>query len=161
MGFAPHDISIFQYLNNKYPINIDAKGSSFLQKGIYDSTITQLSYSNNVEGHIFVSWLHPFKEHRLVVIGSKGMLTFEDSSSEKKLKLYDKGFEVKNGIPTKVDGSIKTVDYGYEAPLEAELKYFIAHCNSKKPIIANSDHAIDVTRILVEASKQINKNKYG
>ena len=62
----------------------------FLQKGIPDSTLTQLEYENGVKGHVFVSWLHPFKEHRLVVIGSESMISFEDSLEEKPLKLYSK-----------------------------------------------------------------------
>ena len=50
----------------------------------------QLEYENKVKGHIFVSWLHPFKEHRLVVIGSEAMISFEDSLNDKPLKLYSK-----------------------------------------------------------------------
>ena len=89
-SLAPHDISIFQFITNSYPQTIKASGVSFLQEGIYDSTITQFKYNNNIEGHIFVSWLHPFKEHRLVVIGSEAMISFDDSSESAPLKLYSK-----------------------------------------------------------------------
>ena len=58
-------------------------GSTILQKGIQDTTITHLKYPDNVEGHIYVSWLHPFKEHRLVVICSEAMISFDDSSKNK------------------------------------------------------------------------------
>ena len=78
-SFAPHDIAVFQYLTSSNPKNIQASGSNFLQRGIYDSTLTHFEYENGVKGHIFVSWLHPFKEHRLVVICSEGMISFEDS----------------------------------------------------------------------------------
>ena len=61
-SFAPHDIAIFQYLTDSIPMQINANGSTFLQEGIPDSTMTQLEYENGVKGHIFVSWLHPFKE---------------------------------------------------------------------------------------------------
>ena len=81
-SFAPHDISIFQYFTESYPEEIMAHGSSFLQKRIHDFTITQLAYPNGIEGHIFVSWLHPFKEHRLVVIGTEAMISFEDTTKE-------------------------------------------------------------------------------
>ncbi len=89
-SLAPHDISIFDFLIESTPKKIISNGSTFLQKGIPDSTITQLKYENGVEGHIFVSWLHPFKEQRLVVIGSNAMITFEDSLDNKPLKLYTK-----------------------------------------------------------------------
>jgi len=72
-SFAPHDISIFQYFTDSYPQKITSTGGAFLQKDIHDTTMTILEYPDNVKGHIFVSWLHPFKEHRLVIIGSKGM----------------------------------------------------------------------------------------
>ena len=62
----------------------------FYKKEIYDSTITTLEYNEGVSGHIFVSWLHPFKEHRLVVVGSEAMISFEDSSEGKPLTLYSK-----------------------------------------------------------------------
>ena len=60
-----------------------------MQEGIPDSTLMQLEYENKVKGHIFVSWLHPFKEHRLVIIGSKGSFHFEDSAQKKELLFYE------------------------------------------------------------------------
>ena len=51
----------------------------FCKKGIHDTSITSFKYHGKKMAHIFVSWLHPFKEHRFVIIGSKGMLHFEDS----------------------------------------------------------------------------------
>ncbi len=75
-SFAPHDISIFQYFVGQNPQKVHSNGGAFLQPHIHDTTLTVISYPENIVGHIFVSWLHPFKEHRLVVIGSKGMLSF-------------------------------------------------------------------------------------
>ena len=157
-SLAPHDISIFQYFTESYPKEIKANGSTFLQEGIHDSTITQLKYPNGVEGHIFVSWLHPFKEHRLVVIGSEAMITFEDSAEGKPLKLYSKKFDMTNGIPEKIDGPVQLIDYDQKMPLTEEFKYFINHFDGEKPEIANGYHALEVTKILVEASKQLESN---
>ena len=154
-SLAPHDISIFQYFTESYPEEIKANGSTFLQKGIHDSTITQLQYPNGVEGHIFVSWLHPFKEHRLVVIGSEAMITFEDSAEGKPLKLYSKKFNIDNGIPEKIDGPVKLIDYEHKMPLTEELKYFVKHLDIKTPKVANGQHALKVTKILVDASNQL------
>ena len=154
-SLAPHDISIFQYLIDSYPESIVANGSTFLQEGINDSTITQFKYTNGIEGHIFVSWLHPFKEHRLVVIGSEAMITFEDSSEGKPLKLYRKNFYLNKGTPEKIDGPIELIKYDQRMPLTHELRYFINHLNMKKPIISSGQHALEVTKILVEASNQL------
>ncbi len=154
-SLAPHDIAIFQYLIENYPTKIRASGSSFLQKGIVDSTITQLKYPNNLEGHIFVSWLHPFKEHRLVVIGSEAMISFEDSSDDRLLKFYSKKFDMKDGFPEKVDGPTEEIEYERKMPLTEEIKYFIDNLDSKEIIRSSAYHGLEVTKILVEASDQI------
>ena len=158
-SLAPHDISIFQYFTNSFPEKVYASGSSFLQENIYDSTLTQLKYPNGVEGHIFVSWLHPFKEHRLVVIGSEGMISFEDSSEGKPLKLYAKKFNMEQGIPEKIDGPVTLVNYEQKMALTEELLYFSNHLNNKVPKVANGQHALQVMRILIEASEQLENNE--
>ena len=154
-SLAPHDVAIFQYLSESFPVAVKAQGSTFLQKGIHDSTITQLKYANGVEGHIFVSWLHPFKEHRLVVIGSEAMITFEDSIQGKPLKLYSKKIDLESGIPEKIDGPVKLIEYSNQMPLMEELSYFVDHLDGKNLEISNGEQALDVTRILVNAGRQL------
>ena len=154
-SLAPHDISVFQYFTNSFPTSIHASGSAFLQEGIHDSTLTQLKYPSGVEGHIFVSWLHPFKEHRLVVIGTEAMITFEDSSEGKPLKLYAKKIDMEKGIPEKIDGPVTLIDYEQKMALTEELQYFVSHLDGKKPNIANGKHALEVTKILIIANKQL------
>ena len=157
-SLAPHDISIFQYLTNDFPENINAHGSSFLQKDIHDSTITYLKYPNGVEGHIFVSWLHPFKEHRLVVIGSEAMIVFEDSAKDKPLTIYSKKFDIKLNALEKIDGPIKLVKYENKMPLTEELRYFSKKMSDKKADLINGKHALEVIEILTLASKQLEKS---
>ncbi len=154
-SLAPHDISVFQFFIEDFPIEMKAYGSTFLQEGIHDSTLTILEYPDNVKGHIFVSWLHPFKEHRLVVIGSEGMLSFEDSVEDKPLKYYDKKFELNGKIPEKMDGKVELINYNHKMPLTEELKYFVNHLNGTKPKKANGEHALEVTKILVKVSEYL------
>ena len=154
-SLAPMTFLFFQYLTESYPISINAVGSIFLQKGIHDSTVTHLKYPNGVEGHVFVSWLHPFKEHRLVVIGSEAMILFEDSAEGKPLKLFSKKFDLYPNKLEKIDGPMKLIDYKRNMPLTEELEYFSNHLNNKKPKIANAEHAIEVMQILIEASNKL------
>ena len=153
-SFAPHDISIIQYLLEHKPINIDAYGASFLQNKIEDTTLTYLRYPDNIHAHIFVSWLHPFKEHRLVVIGNKGMIVFEDSLSQDKLKFYPKGFTKINQMLTKFEGDFETINFCNHSPLMEEQRHFF-NCiiNNKEPL-TNGNHALDVLKILEEAQKK-------
>lgn len=155
-SFAPHDISVLDYLVGKPSIDIDSKGSRFLQKNVYDYTLTQLSYPDNVQAHIFVSWLHPFKEQRLVVIGSKGMLLFEDSSEKKEIKFYNKQIEFEQGIPVKVENPDEIIPYDRKQPLAEELKYFVE--NMDKTIeIANGTSGYEVVKVLEKSQELIDK----
>ena len=70
-------------MNNQKPIYVNAFGGSYITNNIYDTTLMEMEFKNKVKSHIYVSWLHPFKEQKLVVIGSKKMAVFDDMSSEK------------------------------------------------------------------------------
>ena len=154
-SFAPHDIAIFQFLTNSFPKNIHAESSTFVQDGVPDSTLTHLEYENGVKGHIFVSWLHPFKEHRLGVIGSEAMISFEDSKEGNPLKYHSKKFDLIEGIPEKVDGPVRSILYKKEMPLKAELKYFINSMENNDIHLNSGEQGLDVIKILMKASQQI------
>lgn len=157
-SFAPHDISVIQYLIEQSPVFIYAAGSSFVQRNIEDTTLTYLKFPNNVHAHIFVSWLHPFKEQRMVVIGNKGMLVFEDSLKTEKLKFYPKGFTSENGVLKKFEGDYEVIDFKVEQPLEEEQKHFFDCVINDKTPLTNGIHALEVLQILEEASKNLKDN---
>lgn len=153
-SFAPHDISVLDYFVGHPAEKIVSKGSKFLQEEVYDVTITQLDYPNNVHAHIFVSWLHPFKEQRLVVIGSNGMVSFDDATAEKEIKFYDKRIDFEKGIPVKVENPTRIIPYEQKQPLTEELKYFVEHLD-KTIEIANGQSGLEVVKVLEEAEKKI------
>jgi UDP-2-acetamido-3-amino-2,3-dideoxy-glucuronate N-acetyltransferase len=154
-SFAPHDISIFQDLIGAAPAAVESRGGAFVQPHIHDSTLTILRYPDNVVGHIFVSWLHPFKEHRLVVIGSKGMLSFEDSSGERNLLFYEKGIDWIQGEPIKRDGPTEVIPYERKPPLTAELEYFIEHLDGRPIEIADGRNGVEILEILERATASL------
>lgn len=153
-SFAPHDVSVLDYFVGSPATHIESKGSKFLQQNVYDYTMTQLNYPNNVKAHIFVSWLHPFKEQRLVVIGSKGMIAFEDSSPEKEIKFYNKHIEFEKGIPIKVENPTEIIAYEPAQPLTEELKYFVENLD-KKIEIADGASGYEVVKVLEKAQELI------
>ena len=110
-------------------------------------------------GHIFVSWLHPFKEHRFVIIGSNGMLHFEDSNDSKPLLFYDKKAEFIDRIPSPKSGEIKRIHYINESPLTNELKYFISNLDSAKLEIANGRSGAEVIKTLELATESLNNSE--
>ncbi len=155
-SFAPHDISIFQYLIGANPVEILSRGGAFLQPDIDDTTLTTLKYPGNIVAHIFVSWLHPFKEQRLVVIGSRGMLSFEDSSREKQILFYEKGIDWIKGEPIKRDGPTDVIPYNPAMALTEEMKYFVDHLDGAPIEIADGRNGVEVLDILESATKSMN-----
>lgn len=156
-SFAPHDISVLDYIIGSSPIKIEAKGEKFLQEKIYDTTMTQMEYADNIHAHIFVSWLHPFKEQRLVLIGSQGMISFDDSSKEKEIFFHHKRIDFNDGIPVKVEEPDEVIVYERAMPLEEELRYFVEHLDSKIEVNTAED-GYNVVRVLENVQSII---KYG
>lgn len=158
-SFAPHDISVIQYLVGSNPIFIDAKGDTFLQKNIEDTTITYLKYPDNISAHIFVSWLHPFKEQRLVVIGETGMFVFDDTLKTEKLKYFQKGFKKTETGLEKFDQDYEVVEFPTAMPLAEEQKHFFSSVIENFEPRTNGEHAVDVLEILVEATNSLQNKK--
>ena len=158
-SFAPHDISVFQHLVGARPQQVDSRGGAFVQPGIHDTTMTVLRYPNNIVGHIFVSWLHPFKEHRLVVIGSKGMLSFEDSGDDKSIRYYEKGVDWIRGEPIPRDGPTEQIAYQPSLPLTEELRYFVERIPNDSIDIANGHQAVEVMEILEHATASLRSSE--
>lgn len=124
-SFAPHDVAVILRLIGDLPLEVTATGGAYLQPNIADVTVTNLLFDNGVRAHIFVSWLHPYKEHRLVVIGSKKMACFNDVTEHDKLVLYDQGIDWVNGEPVPRKGSGMAVDFDPVEPLRAECQHFL------------------------------------
>ncbi len=153
-SFAPHDIALFNYYFEESPASVSSSGVAILQKDIHDTTITSFNYGNKKMGHIFVSWLHPFKEHRFVIIGSKGMIHFNDSTEKKPLLFYDKRAVFKDGIPFPSKGKVEEIKYKSQLPLTNEIKYFLANLDGKIKI-NDGDSAVEVIKILEKASSNL------
>ena len=158
-SFAPHDISLFNYFFTDSPEKIISSGVDILQEGIHDTSITTFKYPNKKMGHIFVSWLHPFKEHRFIIIGSNGMLSFEDAGHEKPLIFYDKTVDLSGPLPKSNSGNEYEIEYDDYMPLDAELKYFISKIDNGIIEIADGDSAVEVMKVLERATKSLIEKK--
>lgn len=126
-SFAPHDVSMILALANELPDNVKAEGSSFITPGVVDNCICHLHFPSGIAAHINVSWLHPFKEHRLVVVGDKATAVFEDSQPDwsKRLAIYPNYVDHTGIVPTPVKGEAKFIDVSLAEPLKEECKHFL------------------------------------
>jgi len=158
-SFAPHDISVILYLIGEEPLFISAMGGDYLNKGIYDITLTNLEFRNGIKGHIFVSWIHPFKEQKLVIVGSKAMAVFDDLSKEK-LFLYPHRVEWRNGkIPIAQKADCQTIPVQEEEPLRNELSHFIECITERKKPLTDGKEALEVLKILSLAEDSMKNRK--
>ena len=136
-SFAPHDISAILALVGQMPMQVAATGGAYLQPNIADVTVSNLLFDRGTRAHIFVSWLHPYKEQRLVVIGSKQMAVFEDTQPDRKLMLFDKHIELKNGALEALRPQGTVVECEPGEPLLLECRHFLDcvehHCQPMTP----------------------------
>ena len=99
-SFAPHDISVILSLVDEEPVEVTAAGTNILHPEIADTTVTNMKFPSGVGAHIFVSWLHPFKEQKMVIIGDRKMVVFDDTAPiNQKLMLYPHQISWQGGIP--------------------------------------------------------------
>ena len=123
-SFAPHDISTMLMLTGEEPVKVSSFGEAYLTRGIYDVTLSTLEFPGNVKGHIFVSWLHPFKEQKLVVVGSEKMAVFDDVSKEK-LFLYPHKIEWEQGkIPIAQKADYITANFEKKRTIKRRAETF-------------------------------------
>lgn len=125
-SFAPHDISMILALIGDEPNSVTAVGANFLHDSISDITMTHFEFPGGQRGHIFVSWLHPFKEQRLVVIGDRGMLVFDDSLPwDTKLMRYNHEIHWIDQMPLPVKAEGQPVELEAAEPLRNECAHFL------------------------------------
>ena len=125
-SFAPHDISMILALTNRVPRQVLTNGGAYLSEGVADTTLSHFTFSENLQAHIFVSWLHPFKDHRLVVVGSDGMIVFDDvRSGAEKLLLYPHVIDWEGEIPTITKAESIPLAYNDDEPLQNECRHFL------------------------------------
>ena len=147
-SFAPHDISVILYLLEEMPVQVSAQGGNYLHNNIADVTISVLSFKSGVKGHIFVSWLHPDKEQRLVVVGDRKMAVFNDGLADGKLKIHDKGVDWVNRQPIpRTNGAVNVPIESYE-PLKAECAHFLECIATDAQPRTDSDNGIRVLKVL-------------
>ena len=147
-SFAPHDVSVICSLVGSEPIEVGASGGSYLQSGITDVTVNTLIFANGVRAHIFVSWLHPYKEQKMVIIGDRKMAVFDDTAREGKLKIYDKGIEWRAGLPVPRQTSETTLFFEEQEPLRLECEHFLNCIRERRQPLTDGRSALRVLRVL-------------
>ncbi len=154
-SFAPHDVSVILNLVGEEPLKINATGGSYITPDIFDVTLMDFQFRNNIRGHIFVSWLHPFKEQKLVVVGSEAMLLFDDLTEEK-LFLYPHRIKwIEGKIPVAEKAEREPIPIEKKEPLKEELIAFGRAILTGKPPYTDGKEGLRVLKILNEAERLV------
>lgn len=155
-SFAPHDIAVILRLVDAPPFQVVATGGAYVTPNIADVTVTQLLFDNHVRAHIFVSWLHPFKEQKLVVVGSQRMASYDDVTKE--LMLYDQRVDWKQGQPVPVKGEGVKVAFPADEPLKCECQHFAECVTTRRQPITDGPSGLRVLQVLDAAQQSLVTN---
>jgi UDP-2-acetamido-3-amino-2,3-dideoxy-glucuronate N-acetyltransferase len=124
--FAPHDVSMILALTGALPERVTCVGGAWLKPGVSDLTLSHFRFPSGVQAHIFVSWLHPYKDHRLVVVGADGMAVFDDVAKDAaKLLHYPHAVGWTGDLPTVTKAEAIAIPYDDDEPLRRECRHFL------------------------------------
>lgn len=159
-SFAPHDLALCLRFLGSEPVEVACRGVEHLSPGVADLTTTSLRFANGVQGHIFVSWIHPFKEHRFIVVGDKQMAVFDDTAPwGEKLVRYPHEVEWLEGrVPVARKAEGIPVALKEAEPLRTECEHFAESIASNTPVLTDGSSALKVLRILDAGETSLRKN---
>jgi UDP-2-acetamido-3-amino-2,3-dideoxy-glucuronate N-acetyltransferase len=158
-SFAPHDISMILSLADGMPEMVSATGGFYLHQKIADVTTTHLSFPTGLRAHIFVSWLHPFKEQKLVVVGDRKMAVFDDTLPwSDKLLLYPHQIKWENNMPVPVKADPERPLVQQAEPLKEECRHFLSCIQDNKKPVTDGMEGLRVLEILKAAQRSLDDN---
>jgi UDP-2-acetamido-3-amino-2,3-dideoxy-glucuronate N-acetyltransferase len=147
-SFAPHDISVILMLLGEMPKELSAHGGCYLHSVIHDVTVSTLTFPSGVRAHLFVSWLHPFKEQKLVVVGDRQMAVFDDLERTDKLRLYAHQIEWVDRLPVPHKAEAKVIPISAAEPLKEECRIFLQALASRLDVPSSGPRSLQVLEVL-------------
>ena len=157
-SFAPHDISMILSLANDIPSKVLSTGAAHLNKDIHDVTTTHLTFKNGIQAHVYVSWLHPFKEQKLVVVGKSGMAVFDDGLDwSEKLKIYPHEINWVEGLPQPKKADFEALQIDSVEPLKVECQHFLDCIQKGNRPRTDGEEGLNVLKVLDASQKSLIK----
>lgn len=157
-SFAPHDISAILFLLGEEPTHVAAQGGTYLNQPIADTTMTTCNFSSGVKAHIFVSWLHPFKEQKLTIVADKKMAVFDDVEPDRKLVLYPHHIDWVDRIPVATKEPGVVVSLPKSEPLKLECAHFLECISKREQPRTDGASGLRVLRILEACEESLHRN---
>ena len=159
-SFAPHDISMILSLANQEPEFITVHSTAILQDNIADTATIHMTFKSSLKSHISVSWLHPYKEQKLVVIGKKAMLVFDDTKLwNEKLCIQRYQAEINQGLPNLKKDDLEFIKVIEDEPLKNECQHFKDVVENNKKPLTDEHEGLKVLKVLTAATLSQKNNK--
>jgi UDP-2-acetamido-3-amino-2,3-dideoxy-glucuronate N-acetyltransferase len=157
-SFAPHDISVILLLLKKLPIQVTATGGAYLQPNIADVTMSTMLFDRGVRAHLFVSWLHPYKEQKLIVIGERRIAEFDDVSKTNKLQIYDRKIDLVEGQFIVQKPAAQPIALTVGEPLSIECQHFLECIETRRQPKTDGADAWRVLKVLEASQRSLSMN---
>jgi predicted dehydrogenase len=155
-SLGAHDVSVVLHLAGEEPHELEARGECYMREGIEDVVFCFLRFPSGLAAHLHLSWLDPHKERRFTVVGSRRMATFDDMELERKVTVYDKGFDERAGSYGEYitrSGDIWSPRVPNVEPLRVECEHFVACVRGGTTPQSDGESGVRVVRVL-EALQQ-------
>ena len=150
-SLGAHDVSVLLHLADEEPYEIEARGESYMQPGIEDVVFGFLRFPSGLAAHLHLSWLDPHKERRFTIVGSRRMATFDDMDLERKVTIFDKGFDQPGGSWGEYitrSGDIHSPAIPNREPLRLECEHFLACVREGRTPLSDGRSGLRVVRVL-------------
>jgi predicted dehydrogenase len=158
-----HDLSVILMLAGEEPTGWDVMGESYLRPKVEDVVFALMRFHSGLLAHMHLSWLDPHKERRFTVVGSKRMATFDDMEIERKLTVYDKGFDEdysSYGEYIARSGDVYSPRVSNEEPLRIECRHFIECIRDGTEPRTGAESALRVVRVLERLQRSLAESSY-
>jgi predicted dehydrogenase len=161
-SLGAHDVSVLLHLADEEPYELNARGESYMREGIEDVVFAFMRFPSGVAAHLHLSWLDPHKERRFTVVGSKRMATFDDMDPERKVTVYDKGFDEKAdtyGEYITRSGDIWSPRVPNDEPLRLECEHFVACVREGRSPLSDGESGLRVVRVLEGLQQSLDETR--
>ena len=156
-SFAPHDVHVLLRLLGEDPVEVACHGGSYVSDRVPDVTMSLLRFASGVRASIFVSWLHPFKEQKLVVVGDRQMVVFDDTAPVDKLLLYPHRVDWVERMPIATRGDAQAVPLADVEPLAAECRHFLECVTARTRPRTDGASGVAVLRVLAACQQSLER----
>jgi predicted dehydrogenase len=161
-SLGAHDVAVILSLAGEAPVELDARGECYMREGIEDVVFAFMRFPSGLAAHLHLSWLDPHKERRITVVGSRRMATFDDMEIERKLTIYDKGFDERTdswGEYIARSGASTSPRLAPTEPLRLEVEHFAECIRSGAAPRSDGASGLRVVRVLEGLQAELERSR--